>query len=226
MKIDIIGLGWFGGPLALELLRLGHEVSGTTRSEKKQKEFLCKNIHARIFSYPEIPEVLEADIIVLNIPPFAEELKWFQSWPLKKNQWVIFISSTSLKDILLEQEEWVKNNFTNWTILRFGGLFGDGRHPGKHLAGRKNLSGRLHPVNLIHRDDTIGATLAVIEKRILLKTISVVSSEHPTREEYYIRYCKDHGMALPEFDPDDNSQGKLVPNEDLLVFYCPERGLD
>jgi nucleoside-diphosphate-sugar epimerase len=80
-------------------------------------------------------------------------------------------------------------------------------------------------VNLIHRDDTVDATIAVIEKNISLKTINVVSSEHPTREEYYSHYCRTHQLPLPEFDPDDSTTGKIVPNDELLSFYLPKKKL-
>lgn len=221
MVCKIIGLGWYGLPLAEKLSSLGFSVSGTTTSPEKQQALFQKNIQAEILKYPDIPSDLAADVIVLNIPPFEDELNWFKSWPFKKDSWIIFISSTSNKEVLLEQEEWVKNNFDRWTILRFGGLIGGNRHPGKHLSGRKNIAGRLHRVNLIHQDDTVDATIAVIEKKIMKKTINVVSDEHPTREEYYTAWCRRHQLPLPEFDQTDSSTGKVVDNKELKSFYLP-----
>lgn len=225
MICKIIGLGWYGKPLAEKLVQLGYSVSGTTTSPEKLQAFLQDNIQAEILKYPDIPSDLSADIIVLNIPPFADELSWFKKWPFKNNSWIIFISSTSNKEVLLEQEEWIRNHFQRWTILRFGGLIGGDRHPGKHLSGRKNLTGRLHPVNLIHQDDTVDATITVIEKRIINKTINVVSDEHPTREDYYTNWCKRHQLPLPEFDQTDSSTGKVVENEELKKFYLPKQKL-
>lgn len=225
MKIKILGLGWFGSPLAEKLLSLGHEVSGSTTSPEKLETFRMKNIQAEILKYPDCPVNLQSDVVVLNIPPFPEELSWFQSWPFSVDTWIVFISSTSEKEVLLQQEEWIKTHFRKWTILRFGGLFGGGRHPGKHLSGKKNLKGSLHPVNLIHQDDTVDATIAVVEKKIMGKTINVVSDEHPTRKDFYTNYCRQHQLPLPEFDPHDDTMGKIVPNDELKTFFVPKKSL-
>lgn len=229
MHVKIIGLGWYGEPLAKALLQKGFRVSGTTRTDEKKKFLEQSGIKTQILSYPEIPSDLVSDILILNIPPFSEQLDWFKSWNISEDTWVIFISSTSVYPApeskntqwLADQEEWVKSRFKEWTIFRFGGLIGNERHPGKYLSGKKDLKGRLWPVNLIALDDTIGATVEVILRKITNKTIHVVSDEHPTREDYYTAYCRTHHLPLPEFDQNDQSQGKIVPNDELKRFYLP-----
>jgi nucleoside-diphosphate-sugar epimerase len=233
IKINILGLGWYGEPLATELLKKGYEVYGTTRTEEKRNLLLSKGIKASTLSFPEKAEVKESQIVVLNIPPFEDELAWFKSWTWDPSAWIIFISSTSVYprpesrsgELLKAQEDWVESSFQNWTILRFGGLIGGSRHPGKYLSGRHNLANRNWPVNLIHLDDTVGATIAVIEKNIKHKIIHVVSGEHPTRETYYTDYCRKHGLPVPQFDQNDLSEGKIVPNDELKKFYIPRRDL-
>ncbi len=235
MKISILGLGWFGAPLAETLVREGISVSGTTRSEEKRLHLKASGINAEIMSYPELPSssLLGQDIVILNVPPFEEQLTWFQRWEWDLRSWVIFVSSTSVypaptsrsAELLKAQEDWISGTFQQWTILRFGGLIGGARHPGKYLAGRKNLPGGDSPVNLIHLEDTIGATLAVIKARAQGKIFHVVSDEHPTRRDFYTDYCKGHGLPLPEFNPTDTSSGKIVPNDDLRSLYIPCRSL-
>lgn len=229
MHVKIIGLGWYGEPLAKALMEKGFTVSGTTRTAEKKKSLELSGIETQILTYPEIPSDINEDILILNIPPFSEELDWFKSWNISESTWMIFVSSTSVYPVpesknaqwLADQEEWVKSRFKEWTILRFGGLIGNGRHPGKYLSGKKDLKGRLWPVNLIALDDTIGATLEVILRKITNKTIHVVSDEHPTREDYYTAYCQTHHLPLPEFDQNDQSHGKIVPNDELKRFYHP-----
>lgn len=223
-RINITGLGWYGGPLAMHLLDKGFEISGTTRSVEKKSHFDALGVHTTLLSPPEKYSP-DGDIVILNIPPFDKELEWFQSWTWKTNPWIIFISSTSGSKLLLEQEEWIQGHFKEWTILRFGGLFGNGRHPGKHLSGKANLKGQHHPVNLIHLEDTIGATTAVIENAIKHQIIHVVSDEHPTRKEYYSSWCRNENLPVPQFDPLDTSSGKLVSNDDLKKFYTPVKSL-
>jgi nucleoside-diphosphate-sugar epimerase len=90
---------------------------------------------------------------------------------------VLFISSTSVyNDVdafvteetiarpatesgkqLLETEQLLQSNINfKTTILRFGGLIGEDRHPVKFLAGRENLENPNAPINLIHQEDCIG----------------------------------------------------------------------
>ena len=225
MKISIIGLGWFGEPLAKELLKSGHEVFGTTRTIDKKEKLEKENIQVSLLEYPMYPDrqLLESDIVVLNIPPFIDELEWFESWPWKPETWIIFISSTSVYSkkenqnipLLKQQEAWIQSEFQNWTILRFGGLIGRNRHPGKYLSGKKNLPGRLWPVNLVHLDDCIGVTKTLIEKNVKNEIFNVVSSEHPTREKYYTDYCKKIGLPVPEFDQSDQTTAEVVNNDKI-----------
>lgn len=229
MKISVIGLGWYGEVLARHLKQDGHEVLGTTRNETKISNLQNDGIQAFSLTYPHVPvdELMAADVVVLNIPPFPEELAWFKSWKWNPSSWIIFISSTALYPapatenalLLAAQEEWIKSSFQKWTILRFGGLIGGGRHPGKFLSGRKNLSGRLWPVNLIHQRDAVGFTQKVLELKLQRQTFHLVSDEHPSKESFYTDFCQEKGLPLPLFDQTDQSQGKIVPNEEMKKYY-------
>lgn len=222
MKISIIGLGYLGTPLALRL-KADHEVLGTSRDPEKKVEAI-QVFQLTINTRPSA-ELLNSDVIVLNIPPFPEQLKWFQSWAWNKNTWVIFVSSTSvyeeaagtvneeskLKDNdLVQEENWIKENFAEWTILRMGGLIGNGRHPTKTLLQKKSLKNKNWPVNLIHVDDAVCAIEAVIDKNVKNEIINVVSDEHSTREVFYFG-C--------DFDPTDESTGRIVDNSKFKKFY-------
>lgn len=204
MKISIVGLGWFGSSLAEALA--GHDISGTHRTDLNQ-------------SNTPSAAIMEADVLVLNIPPFKDQLKWFQSWNWSQKTHVIFISSTSVYgqetgeldesilpipstengELLLQEEEWIRT-FTHHTVIRFGGLLGKNRHPGKVLSGRKNLSGGNRPVNLLHLDDAVGFTKLVIENKLKNRTFNLVNPEHPTREAFYRSYCESQKLPLPEFE--------------------------
>lgn len=231
MKISVLGLGWYGQKIGEALQKEGHIVSGTTRTPQKKKDLEDKGLHVELLTGAEIPQQIKnCDILILNIPPFEGQLDWFKRWEWNKSTWIIFISSTSAfpkpdsrgGEILSEEEHWIKENFERWTILRFGGLIGDDRHPGKYLSGRKNLPGRKWPVNLIHLEDCVGVTMAVIENKVTGKTINAVADDHPTREEFYTEFCRNKRIPLPEFDSSDESIGKLVSNEAMRVFYRPK----
>lgn len=219
MRITVLGCGWYGTPLSHALKAQGHEVLGTTRDPKKKAELESKGIKAQLLSSPEIPsrESLDSEILILNIPPSAGGMSWLSQWNIPTSTWVIFISSTSGKQA--QEEEWIRKNTSRWTILRLGGLIGPDRHPGRSLSGKKNIIGRLWPVNLLHQEDAVGFTLKIIEKEVIQELIEVVSDEHHTREEFYQEYCRRMNLPLPEFDPADNSQKPEINNQRAKEIY-------
>ena len=237
MRISIIGLGWYGGALA-DALSSQHEISGTSRGQvKADKRFSQVSIEVLEATTAPSKNLLNAEAIVLNIPPFAHQLEWFKSWPWNLNTHLIFISSTSVYGvmegtldeettphpvtenarILLEEENWVRT-FPNSTIIRFGGLIGKDRHPGNHLSGKTNLTQGNSFVNLIHLDDCVGFTKLVLEKKLVNETFNLVSPNHPTREAFYTDYCQKNNLPLPEFLESETS-GKIISHKKVSKIY-------
>lgn len=99
------------------------------------------------------------------------------------------------------------------TILRFGGLYGPDRHPGRFLAGRTGLSRPGAPVNLIHLDDCIGVVEAVLDRDARNEVFNAVAPQHPTRKEAYTRAARTLGLEPPVFDADDERTGKEISSE-------------
>lgn len=99
------------------------------------------------------------------------------------------------------------------TILRFGGLYGPNRHPGRFLAGRSDLERPHAPVNLIHLDDCIGLVQAILSGRVTNDVFNMVAPEHPTRRSTYIRAARSLGLEPPSFDLDDTRGGKRVSGQ-------------
>jgi nucleoside-diphosphate-sugar epimerase len=238
MKISIVGLGWFGEALAVKL-KAKHEILGTTRSQDKISTFANQNIYAEELnlSLTASEKILSSDVIILNIPPFDNQLAWLKSWPWKKTAQVIFISSTSVygnltgtvdestmpvpdtenAKILVAEENWI-SSFPVFTIIRFGGLIGANRHPGKILSGRQNVQGGNLPVNLIHLNDCVNFVELVIDKKLSGETFNLVNPEHPSRKAYYQGYCLKHNLALPEF-LDSSEDGKIISNVKTAGHY-------
>lgn len=239
MKISLIGLGWFGLQLA-NSLKKNHDVIGTTRTFEKLALLEELGLETELLRFPSTPskKMLSSDTIVINIPPFDSQLGWLQSWSWQPNSRIIFISSTSVygdhfgevseetKPLpntsngqwLIEEEEWIKT-FPSSTIVRFGGLIGPDRHPGRILSGRQNIEGGNLPVNLIHSVDAVGFIEFIIENNVLSETFNLVHPHHPTREEYYQSYCLTHELPLPQFLPSLNP-GKIVSALKVMNVYC------
>jgi len=155
---------------------------------------------------------------------------------------VLFVSSTSVygnslkivteetptnpetasgKELVLAENLLQNNIFFKTTILRFGGLIGEDRHPVKFLAGRTNLKDANAAVNLIHREDCIGIICAILQQNAWGKIFNGVHSHHPTRKEYYTAKAIEIGLPLPEFDSATPSEGKQIESkrlEDVLGY--------
>ncbi len=141
---------------------------------------------------------------------------------------VIFVSSTSVyaddnsevteKTIpepetesgrqLVAAEKLLQNNADfKTTVIRFGGLIGEDRHPIFSLAGRKNISNPDSPINLIHQNDCIGIIQAIIEQDYWNDTFNAAAPFHPTRRDYYTQKATELSLPLPEFSEDTTSRG-------------------
>jgi len=99
------------------------------------------------------------------------------------------------------------------SIIRFAGLYGADRHPGRFLAGRTNVSGGDAPVNLIHRDDCIGIVAAIIEHGARGEVFNACADHHPTRRALYTAAAEQLGLAPPTFEA--GGTNKIVSNEKL-----------
>lgn len=170
---------------------------------------------------------------IQNIVPFIEK---------STVENLIFISSTSVygEDNLVVAEKTEQNpdtesgkqlvqaerllqsnpNFTT-TILRFGGLIGEDRHPIKFLAGRKNIENPNAPINLIHQDDCIGIILRILKLNSWNETFNAVTPFHPSRKEYYTQKAIDLHLDLPEFNTENSNSGKTISSlkvENILEY--------
>lgn len=168
---------------------------------------------------------------IQNLIPFLEKSS------LKK---VIFVSSTSVytddnsvvtestipqpetesgKQLLEAEFLLQNNNDFQTTIVRFGGLIGDDRHPITFLAGRKNIENPDGPINLIHQKDCIGIILKIIchtePVEVWNATFNAVAPFHPSRKDYYTKKAMELNLEIPEFDESKPSIGKTVLSEKI-----------
>lgn len=118
---------------------------------------------------------------------------------------------------LLEAEALLQNSsHFKTTILRFGGLIGEDRQPGKYLAGKENLDNPGAPVNLIHQEDCIGIISKIVEIDCWNEILNAVSPFHPSREAYYTQKATELNLALPKFNYSKPSTGKIIENDKVV----------
>ena len=184
---------------------------------------------------------LESDVIIINIPPqrvpnittiYLEQIERILPF-INDTQKVVFISSTSVyqntnsevfEDLkvtpekasglaILKVEQKLQAVLKDRvTIIRFSGLVGYDRQPGRFLANKKELKNAEGPVNIIHRDDCIGLIQAVIQQNAWGEIVNGCADKHPTRQEFYTLAAKKLGLTTPEFIEEDTMSYKIVSN--------------
>ncbi len=183
-------------------------------------------------------------VLIIDIPPkattsdFTKKIELLLPHLEKSTvEKVVFISSTSVYDdqpVMVDEttptnpltesgRQLVKSetllqgnpNFKT-TVVRFGGLIGEDRHPVRFLSGRKNVEQPDSPVNLIHQKDCIGILLTLIEKGIYGEIFNAVAPSHPTRKTYYTKMALSFGLPLPEFAAQQNATGKIISSDKII----------
>lgn len=119
------------------------------------------------------------------------------------------------KQMLKAEELLFKNTNFQTTSLRFGGLYGEERHPIYYLSGKSGIANPDAPINLIGLTDCIGIIEKIIEKEAWNEVFNAVNPEHPSRKEYYNGKATSLGLPLVGFDESKISVGKIIDSGKL-----------
>jgi len=149
---------------------------------------------------------------------------------------VLFVSSTSVygdaneliteetipnpetesgKQLLLAEAILQKNPNFETTVLRFGGLIGEDRHPVTSLSGKENIANPDAPVNLIHQNDCIRIIEEIIDQSKWNEVFNAVAPFHPTKEDYYTQKAKEQSLILPKFSAEKSNIKKTISSEKI-----------
>ena len=101
------------------------------------------------------------------------------------------------------------------TIVRFAGLIGGSRHPGRFFRGGKTVRNPDANVNLIHRDDCIDIIDRIVANGLWGETFNACADTHPSKREFYTQAAKMAGAPLPEFEDSGERSYKIVDNRKL-----------
>ncbi|CAM3936980.1 Nucleoside-diphosphate-sugar epimerase [Pedobacter westerhofensis] len=85
------------------------------------------------------------------------------------------------------------------TVIRFGGLIGPDKNPGRFFAGKSDIPNGQAPVNLIHLSDCLGITLKILEDAAFGDTYNACSPQHPLRSVFYTNAAIQSNLAPPQF---------------------------
>ncbi len=129
--------------------------------------------------------------------------------------------NTESGKVLLQAENLFKNEPSfKTTIIRFAGLIGPGRNPGRFFAGKKDIPNGNAPVNLIHLDDCIGISKAILQADAFGYLFNGCSPHHPVKSAFYTQAAINAGLEKPEFI-DELKEWKVVKsvNVGLILGY-------
>ena len=146
-------------------------------------------------------------------------------------------SSDSAKDMVAFEQMLLASGAINASVLKFAGLVGGERHPGRFLAGKTQLSNANAPTNMIHRDDCIGIISRIISGNHWQQSFIGCAPSHPTRQAFYSAAAKQLGLIEPQFTEFSGDDAKIIEGStsaaqlnyqyqhpDLLVAMQPSEG--
>ena len=120
-------------------------------------------------------------------------------------------------DTLFRAESWMeKNRAYDLSIVRFGGLMGKDRIPGKYFSGKENVAGHTR-VNFIHQEDAVSMIAWIIEKGLWNETFNGVVPIHPLRREIYEKNAVELGLAPPaSYQNESYGKDRLIDSSKIL----------
>ncbi|HTH81600.1 MAG TPA: SDR family oxidoreductase [Mucilaginibacter sp.] len=137
------------------------------------------------------------------------------------NEFTIPEPNTESGKILLEAENILKarGTFTT-TIIRFAGLIGPGRDPGRFFSGKTNIPNGNAPVNLIHLTDCIGISEAILAQQAFSYIYNGCSPDHPSKSDFYTRAAITSNLEAPQFI-EEKTSWKIVSsvNVEAVLGY-------
>lgn len=228
MRILIVGAGYVGTAFGKAAKERGHHVSVASRTPEKIPEYLKWADNAFVWE-GRLPDDVEG--VLLSIAPRGksyEETYLENAKAVSNAPYIAYTSSTSVygdhqgkevnettlpipqndnQKILLETEAALPRDRS--AIFRLGEITGPERERRvpEVIPGNGDSICNFSPLSLI-----VGTLISAFEsKRIGL--FNLVSDEHPTRRQYYIKLAQSQGLDAPVFDPtfkSPHSGNKLV----------------
>lgn len=165
----------------------------------------------KIFPFIEISSVKKV-LFISSTSVFADH----ENFPMITSKTSPDATNNSGKQLLEVEELLQSNSHFKTTILRFGGLYDERRHPASMLSKRSDIKNPLAPVNLIHRIDCLGIIQKIIEGNYWNQKFNAASPQHPSKYDYYSKVCREMGLSVPDYDHTVPSEGKIIDASELM----------
>jgi nucleoside-diphosphate-sugar epimerase len=191
-------------------------------------------------------EFFQSEYIIINIPPKTSKNginHHFESiksivHQIHPSQKIIYISATSVypkvdypikedheldhkserAQSLIQTEQLLLNTYhSNLTVIRFGGLLGYDRIPGRYYSD-KNLDQHQQKVNYIHRDDAIGIIEAILKQDRWGHILNGIAPKHPTKKLVFSKNATDFNFPPPHFENTEQRLTKRIIESSKIEF--------
>jgi len=96
------------------------------------------------------------------------------------------------------------------TVVRFAGLIGYDRLPGRFLAGKKDVENGDAPINVIHQDDCVALMIGIIKQQAWGDVFNACADEHPRRRDFYTKAALNAGLEPPTFALTTDPHFKII----------------
>lgn len=220
----------------------GHPVKASTTSKSRLAKLASVKAEPFIVNIDMLPDdiqtFLQANVLIINIT--SKDIDGFRKLisEIEKSEIgkVIFVSSTSVYDAnnktisesdgeesALSPLLTIENLFRNsdkfqTTIVRFGGLIGYSRNPGRFFRKGRTVQDPDANVNLIHRDDCIQIISQIVEQEVWGEVFNCCADTHPTKREFYSQAAESIGELAPEFADSGAKSFKIISNQKVKKF--------
>lgn len=239
MTYLILGCGWIGEALAIQLLQEGHYVYATTTGSEKYQRLISAgifaiqvdfDIHIAVDDFPK-----EIDFVLTSVPAvkrlakdqlrkrFEQVARILSASAYKKH---IFLSSVGVypdHDGVFTEEyplfDHLENNLliaeskmlmlNCTTVFRLGGLFGATRIFAKYFEDKVCTTGG-QLANFIHREDVIALIKQSFVMTLRSAIYNIVTPEHPTKKEIILASATKYDYKMPASFEDKDSFQKFV----------------
>ena len=236
--VSILGSGWLGQPLAESLKKAGYRIHLSTRSSDKATQLKALSVVPYIVDIENLTEsiqqFLQTEVLIINITckvlsAYQNLLHEIEKSSIKK---VLFVSSTSVypshyglckeDDPLTEETNlrcieklFTESDSFDCTVIRFAGLIGAKRHPGRFFATGKSVKDGNGKLNLIHLDDCLKLIETILAKNAWGEIFNGCADNHPAKKDYYCQMAKSLGYPEPDCVVLEKSATKVVCNQKI-----------
>ncbi len=117
--------------------------------------------------------------------------------------------------LLWAEEAFRQHAHFSTTILRFCGLYGPDRNPGRFLAGKTLSAMGNAGVNLIHQEDCIQIISRILRQEIWGEVLNACADQHPAKKDFYPLAAQSAGLPAPIFEGREEEKFKIISSKKL-----------